>query len=200
MSARPTKPLGFSIVRGSRRAFHLLPAAAALALGGCAVGPREFIGVSEAQIAATAPPPVRAIYEGAIRSTVMGIIHRPVSGTSAGIAAMKNRTRELVPVELFLAGAAESSEAHAPGTPGFERDLDDLGFSPPHPGTIDFLVDGPAFFRRLKQAIDEAQHSIDWNVYIFDNDDYAVEIADRLRARSRDVKTRILTDRLGSVR
>lgn len=176
-----------------------LAAAATLLLGGCAVGPREFIGVSEAQIASTAPPPLRAIYEGAIRSTVVGVVHHPISSTSAGIAAIKNRTRELAPVELFLAGANDSAEPDAPGSAGFERQLDDSGFQAPHPGTIDFLVDGPAFFPRLKAAIDEAEESIDWMVYIFDNDDYAIEIADRLKARSQSVRTRILTDRLGSV-
>jgi cardiolipin synthase len=168
-------------------------------LGACAVGPREFVEVSEARIAATAPPPVRAIYEGAIRSTVVGLVHHPVSGTSAGLAAIKNRTRVLFPVEVFLGPPSEDPIANPPGSPGFERYLDSQGFAKPSYGTVDFLPDGERFFGRLEEAISEAERSIDWMVYIFDNDDYAVEIADRLKARSRTVKTRVMMDRLGSV-
>lgn len=173
--------------------------ASAVILSSCAVGPREFVEVSEARIASNAPPPVRAIYEGAVRSTVVGLVHNPVSSTSGGIAAIKNRTRELVPVQVFLNAPANEDVVSPPGSAGFERHLDAQGFATPSRGTIDFLVGGKAFFNRLERAISEAERSIDWRVYIFDNDDYAVEIADLLKGRSRQVKTRILMDRLGSV-
>lgn len=166
---------------------------------GCAVGPKEFAEVSEARVAATAPPPLRAVYEGAIRSTVVGLLHHPVSGTSGGIAAVKNRTRVLVPVEVFLGEASEDPIANPPGTPGFERYLDRREFAPASVGTVDFLVDGDEFFPRLETAIMEAKSSIDWMIYIFDNDDYALRIADMLKRRSGEVKTRVLMDRLGSV-
>jgi len=165
----------------------------------CAVGPREFAEVSEALIASNAPPPVRAIYEGAVRSTVVGLVHNPVSSTSGGIAAIKNRTRELVPVEVFLEAPVNDAGVNPPGSAGFEQYLDAQEFAKPSRGTISFLVGGKPFFSRLKRAIDEAERSIDWRVYIFDNDDYAVEIADLLKGRSRQVKTRIMMDRLGSV-
>lgn len=173
-------------------------AAGYLVLAGCAVSPGEFARVSEAQIAATAPLPVRAIYEGVVRSTLLGLVHRPVSSTSAGIAAFKNRTRELVPVEAFLGDPDKAPDAHPPGTPGFERYLDDHGFAPRSSGTLAFHLDG-AFFPRLNESIAEAKTSIDWMVFIFDNDDFALSVADRLKARSREVKTRVMIDRLGTV-
>jgi cardiolipin synthase len=169
-----------------------------LILVGCAVSPGEFARVSEAQIASTAPLPVRAIYESAIRSTVVGLVHHPVSSTSAGIAALKNRTRELVPVEAFLDDPSEPPGARSPGTPGFERYLDGHGFAAASRGTVAFHLDG-AFFSRLNESIANAQSSIDWMVFIFDNDDYALSVADRLKTRSVAVKTRIMMDRLGTV-
>ena len=174
-------------------------AAGCLFSAGCAVSPGEFRLVSEAQIASAAPLPVRAIYEGAVRGTVVGLINHPVSSTSAGIAAFKNRTRELVPVEAFLSDANETPDARAPGTAGFERFLDQNGLAPATRGTLAFHVDGEAFFSRLNQSIAEAKSSIDWMVFIFDNDDFALSVADRLKARSGEVKTRVMMDRLGSV-
>jgi cardiolipin synthase A/B len=176
-----------------------LIAASAALLGGCAVGPRRVAEVSEAHVASKAPPPVRAIYEGALRSTVVGLVHNPVSSTSGGIAAIKNRTRVLMPPGVYLDVPGDETAVGAPGSAGFERDLDAQGFSKASRGTIDFLVDGKAFFNRLEQAIGEAQSSIDWRVYIFDTDDHALQIADLLKERSRQVKTRIMMDRLGSV-
>ena len=47
--------------------------------------------------------------------------------------------------------------------------------------------------------IQNAEESIDIRTYIFDNDDYAVSLADRLKARSGDIRIRILLDGLGNM-
>ncbi len=170
-----------------------------LGVSGCAVSPGEFARVSEAQLAAGTPLPVRAIYEGGLRSTVVGLIHHPVSSTSAGLAGLKNRTRELFPTAGFPVDPGDAPDAHPPGTAGFEHYLDSLGIAAPVHGTARFLVDGQAFFRRLDEELAAAEKSVDWMVYIFDNDDFSVHLADRLKARSREVKIRVMMDRLGSV-
>ena len=60
-------------------------------------------------------------------------------------------------------------------------------------------MDGEEYFTRLADAIGRAESSIDVRTYIFDNDDVAVYFADLLRARSNEVKVRVLLDGVGSL-
>jgi cardiolipin synthase len=66
-------------------------------------------------------------------------------------------------------------------------------------GTVRFLVDGEEFFSRFIEAIRAAEDSIDVRTYIFDNDDFAVEVADLLKERAADVDTRVLLDGIGAL-
>ena len=63
----------------------------------------------------------------------------------------------------------------------WEQELSELAYSPLSQGSIEYLVDGAAFFSRLIDAIQSAEESIDIRLYIFDNDDYALKIADLLK-------------------
>jgi len=80
----------------------------------------------------------------------------------------------------------------------WERDLDRIG-GVASTGTIDFLIDGDEFFPRLVDAVENARSSVDIRTYIFDNDDYAVHVADLLKARSEDVKIKVLLDGIGAL-
>ena len=66
-------------------------------------------------------------------------------------------------------------------------------------GSLGLLVDGERFFPRLESAISNAANFVHINVYIFDNDDVAVEVADELRQRSNKVKVDVILDRLASM-
>lgn len=66
-------------------------------------------------------------------------------------------------------------------------------------GNMDFMIDGDRFFSRLIEAIENAEHSIEIRTYIFDNDDYALQIAELLKRRSQDVEVRIIMDGLGTL-
>ena len=67
-------------------------------------------------------------------------------------------------------------------------------------GTIEYLIDGEAFFVRFIDAISTASESVDIRTYIFDNDDFASRIRDLLRRRSDEgVDIRILLDGLGTI-
>ena len=67
-------------------------------------------------------------------------------------------------------------------------------------GTIEFLVDGEAFFSRFVDAVKAAQYSIALRTYIFDNDEFAVEIGELLRQRAADgVDTKVLVDGFGTI-
>jgi cardiolipin synthase len=81
----------------------------------------------------------------------------------------------------------------------WEHELALLVESPVSQGRVRYLVDGEAFFARLIDSIQSAQESIDIRLYIFDNDDYALKIADLLKRRSHQVKVRVLIDGLGTL-
>ncbi len=126
-------------------------------------------------------------------------------------------TRPLASTERFLTHASQSAIAALPRAVGgaapapplagggamdlaaFERELDRLVDSPRAPGRIRLLIDGDAFFTRFVQALQDARESIDIRVYIFDRDAYALAIADLVKARSREIRVRVLLDELGTI-
>ena len=67
-------------------------------------------------------------------------------------------------------------------------------------GTIDLLIDGDSFFPRFEEAVNSAQESIDLRMYIFDNDDFAVSVAELLKRRSNEgIATKMLLDGTGTI-
>lgn len=81
----------------------------------------------------------------------------------------------------------------------WEQRLDEITHQPASSGQIEFLIDGEAYFNRLTQEIRRAHQSVDVRTYIFDNDDYALEIADLIKSRSNDIEVRVLADELGQL-
>ena len=81
----------------------------------------------------------------------------------------------------------------------WERNLDDITATRQSLGTIEFLVDGDEYFPRLEFAIANAQRSVDIRTYIFDNDDFALEVANQLKRRSTDIDVRVLVDSIGNM-
>lgn len=81
----------------------------------------------------------------------------------------------------------------------WEQELDGRLGRPSSRGTLDFLVDGTAFFTRFIDEVTSAQSSVDVRAYIFDNDDVALTIAELLKRRSREgIDVRVLFDGLGT--
>lgn len=81
----------------------------------------------------------------------------------------------------------------------WEERLDRLTGRPATAGAIEYLVDGEAFFTAFLDAISAARESITLRMYIFDDDDFAVKVADALRRRADDgVDVRVLLDGLGT--
>lgn len=81
----------------------------------------------------------------------------------------------------------------------WERELDRLTGSVSGTGELDLLIDGEEYFTRLERKIAEASDSIKIRTYIFDNDDTAVNIADMLKIRSREIDVRVLLDGQGTI-
>jgi cardiolipin synthase len=80
----------------------------------------------------------------------------------------------------------------------WEKTLDELTGTRQTSGTAQFLIDGEMFFPVLYDAIEDAEKSIDVRLYIFDTDDVALDVANRLKRRAHTVRTRVLLDGLGS--
>ena len=141
------------------------------------------------------------------RSVYENPINRPVShAASLGSLALKSTGGLLRRVSL---GAVQMpslpddipplSNAAPMDLLAFERTLDEITGTRQDLGRIRFLVDGEEYFGRLMETIDTAQESIDIRTYIFDNDDFAVAVADRLKQRSADVRVRVLLDSIGNM-
>jgi cardiolipin synthase len=81
----------------------------------------------------------------------------------------------------------------------WERYLDRLTNEPRVPAAVRLRIGGEQFFPDFIQAIQDARESIDIQLYIFDTDDYAIQIADLLKQRSREVRVRILIDEAASL-
>ena len=81
----------------------------------------------------------------------------------------------------------------------WEKHLDEAVSARRYKGQVEFYIDGEKFFPAFIQSVQQAKKSVDVLVFIFDNDDYAVKIADLLKERSSQVRVRVLMDEMGSL-
>jgi cardiolipin synthase len=82
----------------------------------------------------------------------------------------------------------------------FEKILDEVTMTESSSGTVEYLIDGKAFFPRFLDAFNKAEKSIDLRTYIFDNDDYAHKVANVLKDRDANgVRVRVLLDGLPTI-
>ena len=137
----------------------------------------------------------------ALRSQVLGVVRNPVSSTSRLLWLTGHSGAVLLPRGIGLKEQAPPPLAqNAPMDPAaWEALLDDLVSPEKYRASLKPLIDGEAFFVELIQAIQDAREAIDIQIYIFDSDDYALRIADLLKQRSREIRVRVLVDRLGSL-
>ncbi len=80
----------------------------------------------------------------------------------------------------------------------WEQRLDHVLGSPTDCGSMQYLINGEEFFPTFQHRLAEAQKSIHILVCIFDRDDVAVEIADLLKQRSKEIDVRVILDRMAS--
>ncbi len=75
-----------------------------------------------------------------------------------------------------------------------------LASTPASAAALRIRLGGGEFFPDFIQAVQEARRSVDVQIYIFDNDDYAVSLAQLLRRRSQEgVRVRVLLDESASL-
>ena len=135
-----------------------------------------------------------------LRGQALGVLARPVSST-ARLAWLAAQTAATLPPPLPVAPRpVPAVEARPPMDPGrWEGRLDHLDLPPRSYARIEPLIDGEAFFTRLVQSIQDARTEVTIRLFIFDNDDYAIRLADLLKRRSREVRVRVLIDALGTL-
>ena len=142
------------------------------------------------------------------RSFPFDPVNRPISNIlSIGSYALKSTTgfarRVVIGTAQFPALEAQRIPILARGDTmnhdEWENELDQITGRTASRGTIEFLVDGEEFFDRMLDAVDDAKQSIDVRTYIFDNDDFAVMVADHLKSRSAEVDVRVMFDGLGNL-
>jgi cardiolipin synthase A/B len=81
----------------------------------------------------------------------------------------------------------------------WERRLDKLVRGRRYRGKVEFLIDGERFFPALIKSVENATRSVDFQIFIFASDEYAVTIANVLKNRSAAVRVRVLLDEMGSL-
>ena len=82
----------------------------------------------------------------------------------------------------------------------WETQLDKISSRPVSSGSVEVLIDGSAFFTRFIDKVSSARQSVHLQTYIFDNDDYALEIGDLLKRRSNEgIEVKVLLDGLGTI-
>lgn len=136
-----------------------------------------------------------------LRSHVFSVLQHPVTMTNRLFWLTTHSGAVLLPRGVAAPNGAPPPLATGEGMDlhAWEARLDELVGPDRYRGSMQPLIDGEAFFVSLVQAIQEARESVDVRLYIFDSDDYALRIADLLKARSREIRVRVLVDRLGTM-
>lgn len=147
-------------------------------------------------------PPVLTVLEATLGATVVATARAPLASTRAGLVMLRGRALALfsgaVPLPKMRDADGNSLPSRAGGEE-FESWLDREDLPARTAGTVEILVDGETYFPVFLATIAAARSGIDLHTYIFDNDDFAVEVADALKAKAEEVPVRVLFDAQGSM-
>ncbi len=133
----------------------------------------------------------------------LGIVTRPVTAGKRLFFLIYDTLKDAIGWPAVSAAANKSilemSETGTMDLQAWEQRLDEMTGSKTSYGTLDFLVDGKEFFPRFFKAVEDAERTVHIRTYIFDNDDFAIKVAETLKRRSKEVDVKILMDGLGTI-
>jgi len=139
-----------------------------------------------------------------VRSHTTSLVNRPLTSLARLLFSVSYAVRDT------FDGAAFTFDRSRPTPPvndgpamdlsTWESELDRMTGRSSERGRLTYLIDGEAFFPRLEQVIRGARKSVSIRIYIFDNDDFAIGLADLLRDRSNEgIEVRVLMDGIGTL-
>jgi len=133
----------------------------------------------------------------------LGVVTRPVTAGKRLFFLIYDTLKDAIGWPAVSAAAKKSilamSESGTMDLQAWEQRLDEMTGAKTSYGTLDFLVDGKEFFPRFFKAVEDAERTVHIRTYIFDNDDFAINVADTLKRRSKEVDVKILIDGLGTI-
>ena len=150
---------------------------------------------------ATLSPKAQGLWAMLPEAHGLALLKNPVSSlfrlVDVGLATVVRFVRLPLPkpkgsVPLLQTGAGMDLQA-------WEAWLDKYTGTRREEGSLQLMVDGEGFFPPFQRALAQATNHIWINIYVFDRDDIAVEIADQLKRRSSELDVRVLMDRMGSI-
>ncbi len=138
----------------------------------------------------------------AVESTVLATARAPWAATKVGARVLVERTSTLItgngPVTRMKMTRGQGALPPAGGE-AFEALLDREGLPPRSSGSVRFFVDGSSFYPEFHRALNGARRQIDMQAYIFDNDPFGVDMAERLKRKSKEIHVRVYFDTLGTL-
>lgn len=149
--------------------------------------------------------PLLAHFAQVWRSTGKSFVRSPLATARSGLAVSSLRTAAVF--GRFVGNsnkqknggrALEKDAIPVPGTEEFESWMDKENLPVRVPGTVRLLVDGKRFFPEFRKSLASAQASIDSQTFIFDNDDFGVEMAALYKRKAEEVPVRVFLDNLGT--
>ena len=131
----------------------------------------------------------------------LALLKNPMSSAARladlGIATAVRFVR--IPLPKPAASVPPLSQAAGMDLAAWESWLDRYTGTRLEEGFLKLRNNGDGFFPGLEEAIAAATNWVHFNIYIFDRDDVAVGIADRLKPRAKEVDVKVVFDRLGSI-
>lgn len=140
----------------------------------------------------------RQLAVSAVRATAVATVRQPFTTLRTGLVVLWQRPKEFILGNLPMTADHKPQPAEIPGTEDFERLLDRRRLPPRESGRLTWLVDGKGFFPEVDRQLAAANQSVRLQFFIYDNDDVAVQYAERLKAKSETVPVHVLFDDLGS--
>ncbi len=143
-----------------------------------------------------------------LRSFGFDLVNRPLSNVSRLFFLVSDTIADgITGTVLGLMHRAGGNDEEIPPLydgPGmdlaeWETKLDEIGMTRRRSGRIKLLVDGDQFFPYFIDAIVHAEESIKLRTYIFDRDDFAIDLANLLRRRSEEIDVQVMLDGLGTL-